>query len=377
MLRPIADAAPDDRETAWLISRAELQLGRVEPAASWLERAHGFGRDGTSPEPSPYVGARRCASCHPTAAHGHEESPHARTLYAGNDLAEVPLPDRPVPDPREPRIQHTFTREAPDRIRLETTDDRGQVARAVVAYALGSGKHGITMVTRDEPGGTPRQLRVSYYADGPTWGPTKGFDSAPRSVNQFIGMPLSEKALKTCLECHSTWFGAAMADPSRSSGPESLDHGIGCEHCHGPGLNHVKAIDLAYPDSAIADTPKTPPKQLLESCAECHSSTGMVSMSDPEFARFQGTTLKFSRCYKASDGAIHCATCHDPHRELDHDIPRYETRCLDCHASKSGSTTCPVNAASGCINCHMPKVADPGFQARFTNHHIRVHQNPE
>ncbi len=195
---------------------------------------------------------------------------------------------------------------------------------------------------------------------------------------------LTERALNQCLHCHTTWFRTAVPDPSRPSGPEADDRGIGCERCHGPGLNHVKAVETGYAEAAIGVTRGSPPRRLLQSCEECHASNGLVEPSDPEFTRIQGTTLKFSRCFSASQGAIHCATCHDPHRGLDTRSSRYEGRCLGCHSKPTATGSghakppaCPVNPASGCIGCHMPKVEDPKFHTQFTDHHIRAYRAGE
>jgi hypothetical protein len=380
LLWPLVDGPGVDREAAWLLSRAALQLGQVETADAMLGRAGGFGRDGTSPESAPFVGSRKCAECHPSAYRAAQKaSPHARTIHLGAGLKDVPLPDRPVSDPSDPRLSHRFTRRAADRIELEARYDDGRVARAVVAYALGSGEHGITMVTRDEPTGYPRQLRISYYAPDRSWRGTKGIDAVPHDPSSFIGLGLSERAMRQCLHCHTTWFRAALPIPTTTAGPEAADRGIGCERCHGPGLNHIKAVETGYAEAAIGAARDAPPRRLLQSCDECHASTGSVEPGDPEFTRVQGTTLKFSRCFTGSRGAIHCATCHDPHRGLDTTASHYETKCLDCHAAGAGTTAppatraCPVNPASGCIDCHMPKVQDTNFQTRFTDHHIRVH----
>ncbi len=82
----------------------------------------------------------------------------------------------------------------------------------------------------------------------------------------------------------------------------------------------------------------------------------------------------------------------------------YEPKCVSCHdartpapiaaASAKGAMhhdpaaaggpsavsrrppTCPINPTSGCIDCHMPKVADPSLKMRFTDHHIRIHREP-
>jgi hypothetical protein len=385
LIRPLTDGPRVDREAAWLLSRAALQLGQGETADRMLERAEGFGRDGTSPEPAPFVGSRKCAECHRSAyREAQQASPHARTIYHGEGLKDVPLPDRPVPDPLDPRILHTFTRTAPDHIRLETRDAQGRVARAVIAYALGSGEHGMTMVSRDDPSGTPRELRISYYAPDRSWRATKGVNMVPHDPLDFIGVEMTARSLHKCLQCHTTWFRTAAPDPSRPTGPEAGDRGIGCERCHGPGLNHIKAVETGYAESAIEVTKGSPPRRLLQSCQECHGASGSVEPSDPEFTRVQGTTLKFSRCFTVSQGAIHCATCHDPHRGLGATSSNYEAKCLDCHAAPSakdpghaGPPACPVNPASGCVACHMPKVEDPRFHTRFTDHHIRVHRSGE
>lgn len=406
-----ASSGSIDREAAWLLSRAALQLDRPDEADAMLERAAGFGSDDSSPEPAPFVGSRRCAQCHQIAfrAAQHEPSPHARTIYLGASLKDIPLPDRPVPDPVDPHVQHFFARKADDRIEMETRDDRGRVARAVVAYALGSGEHGVTMVSRDVPGGTPRELRISYYTAEHAWRVTKGITALPHDPTDFIGLELSDKSLRQCLQCHTTWFRAALPIAGAAPGPESADRGIGCERCHGPGLNHVKAVESGFAEWAIGATQKSPPRRLLRSCDECHGSNGSVDPGDPEFTRVQGTNLMFSRCFIGSGGAIHCATCHDPHRGLDTVRTHYEPKCLACHDARSRGSApgamatasatakgeahgeaagggpasphrsppvCPVNPASGCIDCHMPRVEEPTLKMRFTDHHIRVHREP-
>jgi hypothetical protein len=382
-----------DRETAWLLSRAALQRQQPATADAMLRMAGEFGQNASSgAEPSPFVGSKRCGDCHGAIYRDQQfASHHAATLRFGTDLRDVPLPTGPVADPRLPGVMHKFARLADDRIELAVMED-DRVQRAIVEYAVGSGHQGITMIAKDEQG-IDRSLRISYLHDGPTWTETKGANSAPGEPGEKIGLALGAKSLRHCLHCHATWYRAVELTGRGPRGPEARDHGIGCERCHGPGLNHVRAVESGFADLAIALTSATPSLRRLKSCTECHAADGSLQPSDPEFTRAQGTTLLFSRCFTASKDRFGCTTCHDPHKVLETAIPTYETKCLSCHASAvprekasspgdgtktetSRAPVCPVNATAQCISCHMPKVDDPSRRARFTDHHIRIHRDP-
>jgi Cytochrome c554 and c-prime len=380
------DAPTPDREAAWLLSRAALQLDRHATADAMLAMAGDFGKRATlAPEPAPFVGSMRCGECHGKIYHEQQvDSRHALTLRLGSSLKDVPLPDHPVPDPVTPGITHSFTRKSDDRIELESRVG-DQVFQAIVDYAVGSGRHGITMIARDKEG-VHRELRVSYFADKQSWGETKGINLAPRDAGDRIGIPLGSQSLHHCLHCHTTWFRSVDFGRAGARSPEGQDRGIGCERCHGPGLNHVKAARWGYAEMAIALTAKTPHAVRLKSCAGCHAADGSVQPSDPEFTRAQGTTFLFSRCYRASKDRMSCTTCHNPHRSVETSTSHYETECLACHGPNSPSRvdhekgrstapSCPVNATANCISCHMPKVDDPSRRSRFTDHHIRIHRD--
>jgi Cytochrome c554 and c-prime len=380
------DVPTPDREAAWLLSRAALQLDRHATADAMLAMAGDFGKLATlSPEPAPFVGSTRCGECHGKIYHEQQgESRHALTLRHGSNLKNVPLPDHAVPDPVTPGITHSFTRMSDDRIELESRAG-DQTFQAIVDYAVGSGRHGITMIARDKEG-VHRELRVSYFADKQSWGETKGINLAPRDAGDHIGSPLGSQSLHHCLHCHTTWFRSVDLGRAGARGPEGEDRGIGCERCHGPGLNHVKAARSGYAEMSIALTAKTPHAVRLKSCAGCHAADGSVQPSDPEFTRAQGTTFLFSRCYRASKDRMSCTTCHNPHRSVETSTSHYETECLACHGPNSPSRvdhekgrstapSCPVNATANCISCHMPKVDDPSRRSRFTDHHIRIHRD--
>jgi Cytochrome c554 and c-prime len=386
-----AALAAVDREAAWLMSRAALQLDQQTTADAMLALAGDYGKDQTTrPEPAPFVGSRGCGECHRRLYREQQKSSrHASTLRFGSSLKDVPLPAHPVPDPVIPRILFSFARGSDERIAVESrAGDR--IVRAVVDYALGSGRHGITMVARDDEG-VARELRVSYFGEGQTWGETKGVRFAPHDPGDQIGLELGRQNLNQCLHCHATWFRSVKTGVPGPRGPEAGDHGIGCERCHGPGLNHVKAVSSGFAELAIALTSATPSIDQLRSCTGCHASDGTVPPSDPEFTRAQGTTFLFSRCFIASKGTFRCTTCHDPHLPVETAASHYEAKCLNCHAEtlpprdsdhqsagapKHGRQTmpsCPVSPGKDCLACHMPRVEDRSRRSRFTDHHIRTH----
>ena len=185
----VREATPQ-REPAWLLSRAALQLDRHETADKMLALALGFGKGGSaSPEPATFVGSRRCGECHGEIFSQHQSaSRHSQTLRFGADLKSVPIPEQPLPDPVSPGITHRFSRTQNGRIEVESRAG-DQVFQAVVAYAVGSGRHGVTMLATDRQD-VVRELRVSYFAETTSWGETKGINFAPRDAGEHIGIGL-------------------------------------------------------------------------------------------------------------------------------------------------------------------------------------------
>jgi formate-dependent nitrite reductase cytochrome c552 subunit len=280
---------------------------------------------------------------------------------------------------------------------VETRCD-GQVFKTIVDYAFGSGDRGTTLVGHDMAG-LSLEYRLSLYPDPVGWDVTSGQVRQPgQQAAHYQGHSLSIDEVRQCIGCHGTNPHAIIT----AKGPESSDRAIGCERCHGPGGNHLKAVaskDFAsdhVADLAIARPSLASGPAIVGLCAECHSQTKMgivLKPGSPDSVRFQGTTLTWSRCYKESDKQLDCLACHDPHGNAEASARWYESRCLQCHSSAGGAenhavrsatavaagrrTSCPIQPASGCIECHMPKVATPMAHTRFTDHFIRVHPAPD
>jgi len=384
-------AQTPDVEASWLLSRAHLQEGALPEALAALKEADSFADENpTLPDPAPFVGAASCAKCHLETFQAQRSSRHARTFHRTSELQNVVLPRPSFPDPVDAKVSHTL-RKVGDHLEQEThTPER--VFKAVVDYAFGSGDRGKTLVGHDASG-LMVELRLSVYHEGvhSVWDVTSGHAPHPPVTLGFLGMPQTDDAVRRCLSCHVTSPEAVLT----ARGPEAADCAIGCEKCHGPGGNHLIAVAAKFPDLAIARPSLASGERVVKICAQCHSPRGKtVEPDDPASVRFQATTLTWSRCYIESEDRLDCVTCHDPHRNVMTSEAHYEAKCLVCHPGQSlesGRTrgrlrrridltdapyalSCPVNPATGCISCHMPKVKDAIPHSPFTDHFIRVHR---
>jgi hypothetical protein len=406
-LRNVRAGSPDP-EVAWLLSRIALRRKDWSAARGSFEQSGSFRADHPMmAEPASYVGASRCAECHRAEFQLQQASRHARTFLRAGETGGLNLPGLPAQDPADRSVVHELRRDSEGRIH-QKTEAAGRVLEAVVQYAFGSGDRGLTLVGRD-PAGNPYELRLSDYPADPSpttavkraseWDVTFGQPLKRVPVERYLGRPLSENEVRRCLTCHVT-------DPKSildGSGACASDRAISCERCHGPGGNHLLAVEgkLLEVDPAIARPTMASGARIVKLCAQCHSPRGHeVSRDDPISVRFQGATLTWSRCYTESGDALDCITCHNPHRDASTSAAHYEAKCLECHSRQANSpsqadaarpapqrsrqrasrdassrTICPVNPSTDCIGCHMPTVPGVIPHSAFTDHFIRVHRD--
>jgi tetratricopeptide (TPR) repeat protein len=393
-LRASAGPGGADAQAEWLLSRAWLQEGNLKDAAAALALAGSYRAEhALEPEPSPYLGEASCVACHREEARAHEQSRHARTFHHGNGLWDLPIPPGPLADPDDPTVTHAVRREN-DKIEVFTRAG-DKIYRLIVEYAFGTSDQYVTMIGRDDER-TYRPLRLSSYhtADGVAWGRTAG--DVPNLNKDFRGEPIQVRdGAVRCLYCHVTFYRDFRDPPPEPVSPAAADRGIGCERCHGPGGNHAKAIKGNFAETAIVNPGAGGAQAIGKVCADCHIVGSEPEIrkapDDPRYARSPGLTLTFSRCFNESDGAMSCLTCHDAHRDDRGSASFYETKCLSCHGAKAGPelkpggaprggdrlagkqpVVCPVNPATNCLACHMPKVPMPLLHRDLTDHYIRV-----
>jgi tetratricopeptide (TPR) repeat protein len=374
----------------WLGSSARLQQDDADGFQSLRVRAFELdppsGESARRPESAPFLGAHRCGSCHQEIFERQQSSNHARTFRRASHQLFDAIPRGPITDPGDRSVQHLLRldRQANSEELVTWVVQQGSSTVSTgVEYAIGSGTHGFSLLfsasskadrqtnsgqnERSDFGRQPIELRMSYYGLETGWALTPGHSPQPDpALENFLGRRLNLKELQGCFDCHTTgpWPGTAPA------AHQPLDPGVSCESCHGPGANHLRAVQLDTDDLAILHPGRLDARELANLCGRCHKAAVTGQPSPEKASQSQPDTFSSSRCFRGSQGKLNCVTCHDPHENVERSLTRYEPKCLNCHQG-GRSPTCPVNPKHNCVECHMPIV--PGLlHTRVTDHAIRA-----
>ena len=236
-----------------------------------------------------------------------------------------------------------------------------------IDIVIGSGRFGQTYLYWKE--NRLFQLPVSYWIDPAGWVNSPGYHDGIAKFDR----PVPPR----CLECHSTFAQYIPGGLGENRyEPSSVQLGISCELCHGPGGAHVKAMTAAQPISGhIVNPAKLARDRQIEVCAECHSGRRQPLL--PPFSYIPGAPLdhylqaadsstkvdvhgnqfgllQLSRCFRES-ATMTCATCHNVH-QVQRDAAGFSSRCLQCHRPESCRLFPKFSdkIVAGCVNCHMP-----------------------
>jgi hypothetical protein len=247
---------------------------------------------------------------------------------------------------------------------------------------------------------------LTYYKE-PVEGHVKGWGISPGYGNDGVGF--TRPVVDSCLTCHIGRPRPTDAASNRYLSPPFEELSIGCESCHGPGALHIQERRANLPSQPI-DTSIVNPKHLTseladETCMYCHElGQARVPIPGKSFQDYRpgrpllqtqaifksklllgwnleewSDEMATSACYRFSNGALRCSTCHDPHvTPSSQEAPAYyRAKCLTCH--QSSSCTLPLSErqhtqpVDNCVTCHMPKHVAPKLiklGARGTSHRI-------
>jgi tetratricopeptide (TPR) repeat protein len=272
---------------------------------------------------SGYAGSETCRNCHAAQFESQSKTAHAHALT---------------------RAQAT---------------DPGPGSHA--QWAFGAGTKAVTWISQTGEE-TIAEHGLSYYAATKSLGITPGHTSSADIVYRTFD-PIAT-ALR-CFRCHSTGPVTLAAGFKIEPG----EPGIHCEACHGPGRAHAESGG-----AGVIQNPKhLSAVQINTLCGACHRQASDLD-DDTDWSnvwnvRHQPSYLHRAACFRNSNGALSCLTCHDPHQPLKTAASAYDARCTSCHP-KAAHTT-PI-AARSCVGCHMPQVT-ASANLKFTNHWIGIY----
>lgn len=334
-----------------------------------------------------YVGTATCARCHASKTATQQKHAMARAAVRAGDAEILRQHD------------HLSFRLGPYREEIVTKGGKSVLTvtggaaplSTELLWAFGVGHLGQTYVY--EKNGSYYESHLTFFASTQDLNITPGQSLAtPRSHEDAAGRRMPPAESRACFACHTT-----ASVTNNQLDVNSAVPGVTCEACHGPGSSHVLAMNSGAQEQdadLIMNPSRLNPVDSVDFCGACHrtwedvvTNIGLGALN----LRFAPYRLENSKCWSKPDARLTCVACHDPHQPLEHDAAAYDSRCLQCHANRSGAKTtadrgsdkrdsdkrdsdhpgaaCPVSTKN-CTTCHMPKVESSIQHSTFTDHWI-------
>ena len=384
----------------------------IVPANASGDGAEPFSRSGRD---AGYAEPAACVPCHTETAATFRQTGMGRSFFplTPENAAADFSGRKPFHHEASRRYYLPFEREGQYFIRRYQQGPGGghiNVVEKEIHYVMGSGNHARGYIHRT-PQNRLLQLPLTWYSEqGGFWEMAPGYE-------QPAHPDFRREIDYECMSCHNGYPEAAEGEDARWKSPvypDRIPEGIDCQRCHGPGREHaaaaVKGMEPAALKASIVNPARLPHDRQLEICMQCHLETTSrelphsirrygqgpfsyrpgkpLSESVLHFDHRPGTSwdekfevvnavyrLRKSACFTASEGALTCTTCHDPHYAPrgDEATRFYSRACLDCHeqqippAIEQGDHP----AANECLSCHMQKRRpEDAIHVRLTDHLI-------
>ncbi len=313
-----------------------------------------------------YGGSVSCRECHEEEYNNWAKSHHA--------LAER------APDPKQedaafipPRSFHHGTQETSLRAtngiyEVITTGLHG--TNEIFPVVRVFGENPLRQMLVAFPGGRLQVTEAAWDPRSNQWFNVYGNeDRKPGEWGQWLGRGMNWNSM--CAACHNTRVRKNYDAATDSYSTAMVEHGVGCESCHGPLKAH-NDWQHAHKNSGLKDpTPiKLAREQYFNTCAGCHSRraeiTGDPVPGDSYFDHFLLTMVDDSQIFYP-DGQIW---------DEDYEVTALMgsrmflkgVRCMDCHDVHTMKTRLPGNFL--CLACHGPGATNaPAINPVLHSHH--------
>lgn len=333
--------APCAAEAPWWFS------GRAGPPAVWNERGAWIGDDA-------------CRACHAAESEGFAGNAHAAVMRPGPGLGCEAC--------HGPAGRHRDAPETPGLVdAFAKLDARAAEERCVRC-------HFESLRARGVRGAHARVTAVTCTACHAAHHEAPAAAPAPSELAPAAG---------ACARCHAEAIRAHLRSDHGAlvSGPGAR----GCEVCHGPGEEHVRASgrpgtirvpappeqdglcrDCHRGSPALARWDSSDHARAGVACAACHTLLGdpLEPASRRELRVCGGchaaeaAEFRLPNRHPLPEGTMACSSCHDVHggRSTPFSRRALDDRCVSCHPGTAGPFVFEHEAdrTEGCGACHAP-----------------------
>ncbi len=335
-----------------------------------------------------YVGDQECSLCHIEIFNTFKQNGMGRSLYVptAQNIIEDYQSNTKIYDENNNLYYEAIHKDGvfyQKEYRPENENTAPHELIYKVDYIIGSGNHTRSYLRKEN--GFIYEMPMTWYSQKRKWDLSPSYNL----WNQRFSRPI----IQECMNCHNSY--TQYQDYSTNQFDDPIPHGIGCERCHGPGLEHVKKrmyeeTDLSASgslDSSIVNPAYLSASKQVDVCFQCHLQGEMTvfkkgkqqtnfkpgmditeiksiyidsdqNPTNPSIAS-HGLRMLMSLCYINSQGKMYCTTCHDPHTSIDKTpVSNYSKACLSCHRAEllsNSNQEIDHRPAANCVSCHMLK----------------------
>ncbi len=336
-----------------------------------------------------YVGSAKCRECHWKEYDAWKSTLHSRFVQLPDEYTVVGDFERDNTLTGEKNTAGMFRRDG--KFYVNTIGSDSKARDYEIAYVIGIARRQNYITTF--PNGEMHVLPVEWDVKTGKWGELNSSGNNHPGNSESWSDAGSIYQIK-CGGCHFTGLKINYDKDKDSFSSAWTEPGIGCEACHGPGSNHVKAagVYFDYEKETIVNPARLPWRLRAMVCGQCHNwgaSTAGVSPSKKDFPRRyaypynylpgkalhlyyeaeRDETKKHHQQYNEwtesqhAKAGVMCTNCHDVHpKGAKQDIGSIaqtrltqDTLCMSCHQTLQRRGVHRIHTFGSCIACHMPE----------------------